>query len=54
MSGLIIDSTILFPNHQIAFRMPQTVCPSFPDFVPGLSGQLENTIDSLSLKCLVD
>ena len=38
-SGLIIDSTILFPNHQIAFGIPQTAYPSFPDFFPGLSGQ---------------
>ena len=37
----IIDSTILFPNSYLAFRMPQTAYPSFPDFLLGLSSQLE-------------
>ena len=40
-SGLIIGSTILFPNHHIAFGMPQTAYPSFLDFLLGLSSQLE-------------
>ena len=37
----IIDSTILFPNYHLAFGVPQTAYPSFLDFLPGLSGQLE-------------